>query len=631
MGCEGIAAAAGGVGEMGGADWIAIATLAKLSGSLAESTATNILRAYWAPLLLVHLGGPDTITAYAFEDNNLWIRHLVILLVKVILVIYVVCLSWTFCWLSFLTLPLILAGIIKYVEKILCLKLNNSQKTKPIISNMFNRRDHSNPDKFPALERLRRENPNILTSYLLFTITRPDVNDYLSSQNFSDVGTRFRTHLRETTGMDGIMALWVANQYIPNTRDIDVVAVFSIELAFMFDVVYTKTSLIYTKLGCFLRLTSFTSSLLVLLLFLINIINEANLHGSRIDITITGILLSGAIAQEFYAAWAMLSSDWAVLVAEFHHNVLVRNMFKVTLKCFSCLLHRSRTTSSNQMGQFDLLEYCWRYKKRNANESHGFLSKITIGSEIVEIWHKHWFTKFVDVPDLLKRPICYSGLLEGIISKNIDITRGQQALRKLRPFDKLFDKLKWSIEMDFDHSIIIWHLSTSVFYFQEDHHDDEAMKISKHVSNYMMYLLAMCPALLLSEHSKSFWLDHAYDNLKERLPRATDTSNAASALLSIPHDVQNEEPEPRGIIFQQLMKEVQDLVAFLRDEDNKWKIMRDVWMEMLSYAASSSQHINHIKQLGEGIEFLSLIWLLVSHGIIQTARGKPLHYPNCPQ
>ncbi|KAG5051701.1 hypothetical protein JHK87_003899 [Glycine soja] len=38
------------------------------------------LLAFWAPIFLIHLGGPDTITAYALEDNELWLRHFVGLL-----------------------------------------------------------------------------------------------------------------------------------------------------------------------------------------------------------------------------------------------------------------------------------------------------------------------------------------------------------------------------------------------------------------------------------------------------------------------------------------------------------------------------------------------------------------------
>ncbi|GKV28901.1 hypothetical protein SLEP1_g37889 [Rubroshorea leprosula] len=39
-------------------------------------------------------------------------------------------------------------------------------------------------------------------------------------------------------------------------------------------------------------------------------------------------------------------------------------------------------------------------------------------------------------------------------------------------------------------------------------------------------------------------------------------------------------------------------------------MMKEVWLEMLLYAAFSSSNTSHVKQLGEGGEFLSLLWLL---------------------
>lgn len=35
----------------------------------------NDLVAFWAPFLLLHLGGPDTITAFSLEDNELSLRY----------------------------------------------------------------------------------------------------------------------------------------------------------------------------------------------------------------------------------------------------------------------------------------------------------------------------------------------------------------------------------------------------------------------------------------------------------------------------------------------------------------------------------------------------------------------------
>ncbi|GKV38515.1 hypothetical protein SLEP1_g46425 [Rubroshorea leprosula] len=524
-----------------GADWIVLATLGKLSGSYTESPTTNVLRAYWAPLLLLHLGGPDAITAYSFEDNKLWIRHLFILVVKAIFVVYVICLSWTFSWISFLSFPLVLAGIIKYVEKILCLKQNNSQKTKPVISNIFNPQGPQTNNS-SALNDHLNANPDVLLAYVLFIITRPDVNDYFSSHNVSEVRKKMKAYIKETTGVDGIRVSEVFNDFdrTSHERFGDMFQCLVAEIGFIFDVVYTKAALIYTKLGCLLRFTSFASSLSVLLLFFISIINEPKFHFSKIDIGITGILLSGAIALDLYAACVMLSSDWAILVEQFHDIVFVRKIFNVALKCFPCLLHRSKRRSI-QMGQFDLSEYCWRYNKRKVNQSWGILLKITNAHEIVEMWCKYWFTKFVEVPNCLKDGS--NEILDDLYSsffreEGFKISRGEKAIQH----EQQSNELKWSIELDFDHSIIVWHLATSVCCSQEDD-GDEMKKTSKYLSDYMMYLLVMCPALILPEHSKSFWLDHAYDELKGLELPATNLRNAASTLLSHQDNVPKEEIE----------------------------------------------------------------------------------------
>ncbi|KAL6601572.1 hypothetical protein ACP70R_044792 [Stipagrostis hirtigluma subsp. patula] len=49
-----------------------------------ETTGTgSILEVLWAPVLLIHLGGPITISAYNMEDNELWARHVLTLLSQV--------------------------------------------------------------------------------------------------------------------------------------------------------------------------------------------------------------------------------------------------------------------------------------------------------------------------------------------------------------------------------------------------------------------------------------------------------------------------------------------------------------------------------------------------------------------
>ncbi|CAL5338229.1 unnamed protein product [Camellia sinensis] len=100
------------------ADWVAIVALSKLSDALGDNS-NNVFPAIWAPLLLLQLGGPNTITAYSLEDNQLWLRHLMVLGVQATVAIYVIIISWRkYSRLSYLSLIAFVAGIIFYVERV---------------------------------------------------------------------------------------------------------------------------------------------------------------------------------------------------------------------------------------------------------------------------------------------------------------------------------------------------------------------------------------------------------------------------------------------------------------------------------------------------------------------------------
>ncbi|GJX12888.1 hypothetical protein Tco_0204646 [Tanacetum coccineum] len=58
---------------------------------------TSQLMSFWAPFLLLHLGGPDSITAFALEDNELSLRHFVEIVFQFAVVLYIFSLSWPGC------------------------------------------------------------------------------------------------------------------------------------------------------------------------------------------------------------------------------------------------------------------------------------------------------------------------------------------------------------------------------------------------------------------------------------------------------------------------------------------------------------------------------------------------------
>ncbi|CAL4995565.1 unnamed protein product [Urochloa decumbens] len=85
-------------------DALAIYALATLFNRHAKATTSSscdgiaskgsILEVLWAPVLLIHLGGQEELTAYTIEDNELWTRHAVTLVSQVAVALYAFYKSW---------------------------------------------------------------------------------------------------------------------------------------------------------------------------------------------------------------------------------------------------------------------------------------------------------------------------------------------------------------------------------------------------------------------------------------------------------------------------------------------------------------------------------------------------------
>ncbi|GMP36152.1 hypothetical protein CsSME_00008364 [Camellia sinensis var. sinensis] len=95
------------------ADFVAMVALGKLSDKNNTKPNNGItLREIWAPLLLLHLGGPDTITAYSIENKQLWKRHIIGVGVQIVFAGYVIFLSWRKFLLSIMSVLAFVAGMI---------------------------------------------------------------------------------------------------------------------------------------------------------------------------------------------------------------------------------------------------------------------------------------------------------------------------------------------------------------------------------------------------------------------------------------------------------------------------------------------------------------------------------------
>lgn len=292
------------------ADWIAtvaLGNLATLGGYCGHKSLEpkDLLQSFWAPFLLLHLGGPDAITAYALEDNELWLRHLLGLIVEVGVAFYVLLRSASGgnATLTFIAIPVFIAGIIKYGERTWVLR---SSSAKNFRSSLL-----SAPDAGPDyVEFVENRDGNERDPVALTVLPHEDVksNDYLHQAEF--LFKRFKYLFADL--ILGYYERTDCYSIISNKSSEEAFKLVEVELSFLYDLPYTKASFVYSWLGILHRVITFLASVSALVTFSILICFKKNRYPAA-DITITCILLLGAVVMEVYALVSLVYSDWTML------------------------------------------------------------------------------------------------------------------------------------------------------------------------------------------------------------------------------------------------------------------------------------------------------------------------------
>ncbi|XP_042493038.1 uncharacterized protein LOC122072718 [Macadamia integrifolia] len=361
-----------------GADSVATFALGVLSKTQQgqRHTQTDELRAFWAPFLLLHLGGPDTITAYALEDNELWLRHLLALLIQVSVAFYVIFRSWTRTPISVLTILMFFTGIIKYGERTLALRWASKEHfRKSMLS-------ESPPDPGPNYAKFMEGYVSKQEEGFVVDVVRisEDRLKLKKGQSYSlhhqiPIGGEinasepaenhilekkahhlFKTFKRLYAGL--ILKYWEgeeSKQFIKQSTPEKAFEVVEIELGFMFDLLYTKMPLVCTREGAKLRLFCFCLTICVFVSFFTTVENPKHRpHYSNVDIFITYLLLNSAILLELYGFIILLSSDRMILWLSKHkHKHKMASMAYFLMKP----LQRKKRWS-NSMGQYNVISSC---------------------------------------------------------------------------------------------------------------------------------------------------------------------------------------------------------------------------------------------------------------------------------
>ncbi|KAI9187371.1 hypothetical protein LWI28_027330 [Acer negundo] len=310
------------------ADWAANFAVGIISDSQgnppdASTPSDNSdLLAFWPPFLLLHLGGPDTITAFALEDNELWLRHLLGLIFQAVAAVYVFLQSLP----NKLAIPTILmfvSGTIKYLERTRALYLASLDRFRDSML--------KEPDPGPNYAKLMDEYASKKEAKhpaKIITIEEP-VNSYVKTEasrvgelNNLEVVQQAYRYFEIFKGL--IVDLIFSFHERDESRDFfgklhqeDALRVIEVELNFIYEVFYTKIQVVHSVRGHISRFVSF--SLVVVAFSLFHFKVKKN-NFDHFDVKITYALFWGAIGLDTVAFFMLVFSDWTFAALRISSN-----------------------------------------------------------------------------------------------------------------------------------------------------------------------------------------------------------------------------------------------------------------------------------------------------------------------
>ena len=328
-----------------------------------SGSSSPIIFSFWTPFLLLHLGGPDTITAYSLEDNELWLRHLIGLLFE----LFSACVIF-FCSLHgnpmiHATVLMFVVGIIKYAERTFSLysgsvdgfrnKILDPPEPGPNYAKLMTEFDSKKKAGLVVeidiangeAEQAHKEMENQETTRLVSKEKSVEARAYdfflVFRRLFVNVILSFKERRQS-------QAFFLERD---NMKASEAFEVIEVELNFIYDMVYTKAPVAYTRTGWVLR--CICSACLVSALLIFFFLDKPAHHIQPVDVGITYALLLGGLALDAAALLMIFFSNRAQVYLEEPRRRLG------WLKWLRQATKRWRTRRwSGKTSQLNLVEYC---------------------------------------------------------------------------------------------------------------------------------------------------------------------------------------------------------------------------------------------------------------------------------
>lgn len=603
------------------ADWVAAVAIGLITQSQTDLCApvgsiNGDLYAFWASFLLLHLGGPDSITSFALEDNEFWLRHFFGLVLQVFGAAYSIFLTLPISnnklWLP--TILIFVVGTVKYGERTYALYLASS--------------DRIGATSLPA--------PNPGTDYEEAVAATPaeesihvpsqseEVNDTLLGDFSSDEAKLLQLARKLVEWFKGVMLLDMAlspeiqaasKRAFVRADPADAVRAVDYELGILYEVLHTKVAVAHSKSGYLIRIISLVFLFCASILFFM-----AGKRGNDVfDVGLSYVLLIAAVVLDITSVVQILSSDYALSSSS--------SSFTRYVSSFRYNFAKRRRSRSGSVFQYDFISYCladerprWAYNLAGYVKAKGILNTIKIAllsprsEKVTEDVKQHIFKHLKS----LSENQMLSNIAQVFTDESGDKT---EFIRSLLSTQVLGDGTYRGPRLL--KRFLVTHLATEIYYSDHHHHHHDQRQsdyktTSKLISNYVFYLLIVQPKLVspsLSQRNEKEIFEDAVDEVKRYLHEAK-ISHRSEACENIKRVINSEDlynnfldQSRNESVFSQAVGRARNLS---RNEMSEEQLM-NTWLMILFLAASTCRPALHVQQLSKGGQLTTFAWSLAIH------------------
>ncbi|KAJ1267771.1 hypothetical protein BS78_07G083500 [Paspalum vaginatum] len=210
---------------------------------------------------------------------------------------------------------------------------------------------------------------------------------------------------------------------------------------------------------------------------------------------------------------------------------------------------------------------------------------------------------------------------------------------ELRNWPSLLDTNGWYPTRSFlflpDHvvTIMMWHVATCFcelvmhkegFSVQDEGAEEIVNKnrgVATTLSKYCAYLMVSAPRLL---HRNDLGTKSVYSEVAQA---ARISLQGVNDKLELMRRLQEKDDDEDGT---RILREGVEFGKRLETMPNRWEVLADLWVGALLYAAPSDNVEDHIECLGQGGEFITHLWALLSHAGILKWKGGSTYYDESP-